>query len=52
MLNAEKEHTEFGINPKQNVQMTADDIQKGVDTLIESAIKFLTELTSGQENQP
>ena len=46
MLDASKQNTEFGINPDINVQMTSGDVQRGKDTLIESAISFLKEQTS------
>lgn len=41
MLDAQKACTEFGIDPDIAVSMTPEDIQKGKDTLIESAITLL-----------
>lgn len=41
ILNADKEITEFGIDPDIQVNMTEEDIQKGKDTIIETALKFL-----------
>lgn len=49
MLDADKQHTEFGIDPDINVQMTSGDIQRGKDTLIESAITYLKEHTDKEE---
>lgn len=43
MLDADKQCTEFGIDPDIRVLMTADDIWKGRDTLIEAAIAYLME---------
>ncbi|MFV0537861.1 MAG: S41 family peptidase [Dysgonomonas sp.] len=37
MLDANKEHTEFGIDPDIKIDMTDEDIAKGVDTIIEGA---------------
>ncbi|GAB6009744.1 S41 family peptidase [Dysgonomonas reticulitermitis] len=37
ILDAEKNHTEFGIDPNVDVDMTDEDIIKGVDTIIERA---------------
>ncbi|MBB4035674.1 hypothetical protein GGR21_001569 [Dysgonomonas hofstadii] len=36
-LDAEYNHIEFGINPKIKVDMTEEDMQKGIDTIIERA---------------
>ncbi len=41
MLNAEKEHIEFGIEPDIKVDMTEKDIQDGIDTIIETARNYL-----------
>lgn len=38
-LNAKKEHIEFGIDPHIKVDMTDEDILKGIDTIIEKARK-------------
>lgn len=40
-LNAQKQHIEFGIDPDIKVDMTSSDMQKGKDTLIETARAFL-----------
>lgn len=41
MLDAQKECTEFGINPDFPVAITPEDIQRGKDTLIEAAVAYL-----------
>lgn len=41
MLNAEKEHTEFGIDPDVSVDMDISDMQYGIDTMIEKAREYL-----------
>jgi C-terminal processing protease CtpA/Prc len=41
MLNAGKEHIEFGIEPDVPVKLKATDVQKGEDTLIEAARKII-----------
>ncbi|HCO67072.1 MAG TPA: peptidase S41 [Dysgonomonas sp.] len=43
MVNAEKEHIEFGIEPDIKVEMTGEDMQRGLDTIIERARQFLSE---------
>jgi len=40
-LDADKEHTEFGIDPDVHVDLLPEDVQKGFDTLIEAARKLL-----------
>jgi C-terminal processing protease CtpA/Prc len=40
-LDADKQHTEFGIDPDIQVDMSDDDKAKGADTIIETARKFL-----------
>lgn len=45
MLNAEKEQIEFGIDPDVKVDMTEEDMQKGIDTIIEEARKIIKEET-------
>lgn len=40
-LDANKEHVEFGIDPDIKVDMLEEDSRKGVDTIIETARKFL-----------
>lgn len=41
MLNAEKEHIEFGIEPDIEEEMALDDMLGGFDTIIETARKYL-----------
>ena len=41
MLNAAKEHIEFGIDPDIKVDMTNDDMSRGLDTILETARTFL-----------
>ena len=41
MLDVNKQHTEFGIDPTYKVSMTQEDIEKGKDTIIEAAITHL-----------
>ncbi|HBK32648.1 MAG TPA: peptidase S41 [Porphyromonadaceae bacterium] len=41
MFNAEKEHIEFGIEPDESVRLLQADKDKGLDTLIEVARRFL-----------
>lgn len=41
MVNANKEHIEFGIEPDISVDMSYSDMQRGVDTIIEAARNFL-----------
>lgn len=41
MLNAQMEYTEFGINPDIKVDMTKEDIAKGIDSIIETARTFI-----------
>lgn len=45
ILNANKEITEFGIDPDVKVDMTAADIRDNKDTLIETAKKFINRAT-------
>lgn len=40
-LNAEKQHIEFGIDPDKKVDMSKEDEDNGVDTIIEEARKLL-----------
>jgi C-terminal processing protease CtpA/Prc len=42
MLNKDKEHIEFGIAPDVPVQLNAPDAQNGMDTLIETARRFIS----------
>ena len=37
----EMNHLEFGIEPDIHVNMTSEDMQKGLDTIIETARKHL-----------
>jgi len=41
VLDVNKQHTEFGIDPDIAVSITGEDIQKGRDTIIEAAIELL-----------
>ncbi|MEG1543549.1 MAG: S41 family peptidase [Tannerellaceae bacterium] len=41
MLDADKQHTEFGIDPDVKVSMTSADIHRGQDTMIDQAIRRL-----------
>jgi len=41
MLDANMEHTEFGIDPDIHVNIRAEDVTKGVDTIIEEAIRYI-----------
>jgi C-terminal processing protease CtpA/Prc len=49
ILDAQGNHTEFGIEPDVKVEITSEDWDKGVDTIIEEAIKFAKELTKKKE---
>ena len=40
-LDADRQHTEFGIEPHVYVSLSADDVAKGKDTIIETARSFL-----------
>lgn len=44
MLNAEKQHIEFGIPPDIKVDLLAEDAREGIDTLIEEARKHILSL--------
>ena len=41
MFDPDMKHTEFGIEPDIHVNMTSEDMQKGLDTIIETARKHL-----------
>lgn len=41
MLNADKQHTENGIDPDIKVDMKKEDMEKGKDTIIEEAIRYI-----------
>lgn len=43
MINAKKEHIEFGIDPHIKVDMSVSDMEKGVDTIIETARQHLNQ---------
>lgn len=49
ILDAEGNHTEFGIKPDVKIDITSEDWNKGVDTIIEEAIKIAKELTKKKE---
>ena len=40
-LNAEKEHLEFGIDPDIKIDMSEEDVAKGIDSIIEKAREVL-----------
>nr|WP_297162085.1 S41 family peptidase [uncultured Dysgonomonas sp.] len=42
MVNANKEHIEFGIEPDIKVSMSKSDMARGIDTIIEAARNFLS----------
>ena len=42
MYDAQKQLTEFGIDPEIPVSLKEEDQEKGIDTLIERAIELLT----------
>ena len=41
LLNAEKEHTEFGLEPDIKVDISTDDFAKNKDTILDTAIEYL-----------
>lgn len=41
MYDKNKQHTEFGINPDVNVALNNDDINRNIDTIIETARKII-----------
>lgn len=41
MLNAEEQQIEFGIDPDIKIDMSDDDMEKGVDSIIEKAIEVI-----------
>lgn len=41
MYDKDKRHTEFGIDPDYHVQLTDEDTEKGIDTIIEAARKII-----------
>ena len=43
IFDPEMKHIEFGIEPDIKVNITSDDYQKGIDTIIETARKTLKE---------
>lgn len=43
MYDTEMNHMEFGIEPDIKVDMSSEDMQKGMDTIIETARKYLRE---------
>ncbi len=50
MLDTKMQHTEFGIDPDIRVDMTAEDISKGKDTIIEAGIANI--LSRSKDNNP
>ena len=51
ILDIDGNHTEFGIEPDVNVQITSEDWNRGVDTIIEEALKLAKELTKEKEEE-
>lgn len=49
LLDVNKQHTEFGIDPDIHVDMTAQDLADGKDTIIETAIAYLLSLYETEE---
>ena len=49
ILDANMQHTEFGIDPDIKVDMLQEDIEKGIDTIIEEALNYLFEETKDRE---
>lgn len=41
IYNSQKQHTEFGIDPDREVHLSKDDIENGIDTIIEAARTFI-----------
>ena len=41
MYDPDMKHTEFGIDPDIKVDMSSQDMQKGIDTIIETARQYL-----------
>ena len=50
MLDVNKKHTEFGIDPQYKVSITEEDLKKGKDTIIEAAIAHLQEIFKKNED--
>ena len=49
ILDAQGNHTEFGIEPDVKVSITSEDWTRGVDTIIEEALKLAEALTKEKE---
>ena len=49
ILDAQGNHTEFGIESDVKVSITSEDWNRGVDTIIEEALKLAEELTKEKE---
>ena len=49
ILDADGNHTEFGIEPDVKVEISSEDWSKGVDSIIEEAIRVAKELTKVKE---
>lgn len=45
MLDVDKRHTEFGIDPDVKVHLTSEDVERGKDTLIETAVRLIQKAT-------
>ena len=51
ILDVDGNHTEFGIEPDIKQNITSEDWDKGVDTIIEKAIEIAKELTKEEEQK-
>lgn len=49
MLNANKEITEFGIDPDIHIEISKEDLERGIDTIIEHAIQYLQDKIEKKE---
>ena len=49
LLDVQKRHTEFGIEPDSVVHLLPQDVERGVDTLIESAISLIKKSTESKK---
>lgn len=50
LLDTNKQHTEFGIDPDIKVSMSQEDIKKGKDSIIEAALNFLLSDSPKEKN--
>jgi C-terminal processing protease CtpA/Prc len=51
ILDANKEYTEYGVDPDIKVDIEDNDQLNNIDTIIETAIEFLKKKTEGQKPQ-